>query len=410
MLRPYRELARVPPALGLLTWTLVGRLHLSGTPLAMSFLIAGWTGSYAIAGLTGAVLMVGLGVAGPVRGRLADRHGAANQLVSWGVIYGAGLTLVAFVPSWLPPGWWPGEAVLSFATGLTCPPVVPVARATWPRLLSGDALKSMYTVEATMTELLYAVGPLLAASVVALFNPALAIVVCGALAAAGAGLFGRALVRAGFGGPLPAREKRSGERVKLLTVPVAACLGLAVCLVGALLMVDTTIVAFARNMAMPILAGVLGTVWGAGSFVGGLIAGGLTGRPRLTVRVTLTLAGLVALVPTLPPVSDPASTWLVGLVLLLSGLAIAPTLAAANIVLGELAPPERRTEAFGWLSTASTTGSFLALPSSGLLLDHGGPAVAVGVAAGLGAVAVLLTLVIPSVGKPAGDNFEKMAA
>lgn len=182
-----------------------------------------------------------------------------------------------------------------------------------------------------------------------------------------------------------------------MTAPgVAACLGLALCLVGALFMVDTTIVALGRNMAMPILAGALGAVWAVGSFLGGLVAGGLTGRPRLTVRVLLTLVGLVALVPTMPPVSDPALPWLVGLVLLLSGAAIAPTLAAANIVLGELAPPERRTEAFGWVATASTVGTFIAMPSSGLLLDHGGPAVAVGAAAAAGVLAVLLTLFIPA--------------
>jgi MFS family permease len=382
--------------LALLTWSLVGRLHMTGTPLAMSFLIAGWTGSYALAGLIGAVLMAGLGVAGPVRGRLADKHGAASQLVSAGVIYGAGLTLVAFLPSWLPGSWWPLEGVLAFAVGLTCPQVGPIGRATWPRMLTGTALTSMYTVEATFTELLYAVGPLLAASVVWLLSPALAIVTCGVLAAVGAVLFARALVKAGYGGPLPVEEKVSDKRVPLLTAPgVLASLGLCACLVGALFTVDTTIVALARNMDVPILAGLLGAVWAVGSFSGGLLAGGLTGRPKLTPRVMLTLVGLVALVPVLPPVFDPASPWLVGAVLLLGGAAISPAVAAANIVLGELSPPERRAEAFGWLSTASTVGFFIALPGSGLLLDHGGPAVAATGAAVLGVVAVGLALLIP---------------
>src|SRR3954451_20139737 len=71
---------------------------MTGTPLAMSFLIAGWSGSYAIAGLVGAVLMAGLGVAGPVRGRVADRRGAAGQLVGWGGIYGVGVTPPCFPP------------------------------------------------------------------------------------------------------------------------------------------------------------------------------------------------------------------------------------------------------------------------------------------------------------------------
>jgi MFS family permease len=400
VLRPYRELARVPRALVLLTWTLVGRLHMTGTPLAMSFLIAGWTGSYALAGVIGAVLMAGLGVAGPVRGRLADRHGAASRLVSAGVIYGAGLTLVAFLPSWLPASWWPLEGVLAFAAGLTCPQVGPVARATWPRMLSGTALTSMYTVEATFTELLYAVGPLLAASVVWLLSPALAIVLCGVLATLGSVVFARALVAAGYGGPLPASEKPSGNRAELLTVPgVLASLGLAVCLVGALFTVDTTIIALARNMGLPIVAGALGAVWAVGSFAGGLFAGGLVGTPKLTFRVVLTLAGLVALVPVL--MWEPVSPWLVGVVLLFGGAAISPAVAASNIVLGELSPPSRRTEAYGWLSSAYTVGSLIALPGSGVLLDHGGPAAAAIGACVMGVLAVGLAVLIALAPRPA---------
>jgi MFS family permease len=399
MLRPYRELARVPAVLALLTWTLVGRLHMTGTPLAMSFLIAGWTGSYALAGVIGAVLMAGLGVAGPVRGRLADRHGAANQLVSAGVIYGAGLTLVAFLPTWLPASWWPLEGVLTFAVGLTCPQVGPVARAIWPRMLSGTALTSMYTVEATFTELLYAVGPLVAASVVSLLSPALAIVVCGVLATLGSVVFARALVAAGHGGPLPASGKSPGTRAALLTVPgVLASLGLAVCLVGALFTVDTTIIAFARGRGLPIVAGALGAVWAVGSFAGGLVAGGLAGAPKLTFRVVLTLAGLVALVPVL--LWEPVSPWLVGLVLLFGGATIAPAVAAANIVLGELSPPTRRAEAYGWLASASTLGSLIALPGSGVLLDHGGPAAAAVGACVMGVLAVGLAVLISRAPRP----------
>jgi predicted MFS family arabinose efflux permease len=264
-------------------------------------------------------------------------------------------------------------------------------------MMSGQALTSMYTVEATCTELLYAVGPLLAASVVSLLTPAFAIVTCGLLATVGSVVFARALVRFGYGGPLPAAGKKGGPGPALLTAPgVLALLVVMVCLVGALFTVDTTIVAFARDLDEPILAGVLGAVWAVGSFTGGLVAGSLSGRPRLTVRVLLTLAGLVVLVPALPPFIDP-TPWLVGVLLFFGGATIAPALAAASVVIGDLAPPVRRTEAFGWVASANTLGVFFALPGSGLLLDHGGPAVAVAGAAVLGLFAVGLTLLVPAV-------------
>ena len=43
MLGPYRRLAAVPGLLSLLAWAMLGRLHVAGTALSMSFLIAGWT-------------------------------------------------------------------------------------------------------------------------------------------------------------------------------------------------------------------------------------------------------------------------------------------------------------------------------------------------------------------------------
>jgi hypothetical protein len=316
-----------------------------------------------------------------------------------GIGYGVGLTLIAFVPSLLPPAWWPVMAVAAFVVGLSNAPVIPVSRAVWPRLLEGPALNSVYTVDATLTELLYAVGPLLAASLVALVNPAASIVISGILATAGAIGFAKMLSISGQGGPVPVSPAASGKPsgVALLTAPgILASLGLAFFLVAALLTVDMTIIGWAREAGAPFLAGVLGAVWAIGSGVGGLIVGGLTGMPRLTRRVLLNLAGVVALVPVLPPVFDPASPWLIGLVLLLGGAAIAPAVAAANARVGELAPVELRTEAYGWLSSASTAGFAIALPVSGFLLDHGGPSVAAAGSAVFVLLGVLLALRIPA--------------
>lgn len=382
--------------LTLLVWAMLGRLHLTGTPLAMSFLIAGWTGSYAIAGLIGAALMAGLGVAGPVRGRAADRHGAAGLLATTGALYGAGLAVLAFLPRWLPAGWWPVVMVLAFVVGLANPPVVPVSRAVWPRLLDGAALNSVYTVEATLTELLYVVGPVLAASIVATLNPSIAIVICGVLATLGAIGFARRLAKAGLAGPVPSTRTAAGDRRPLLTATgILPSLALAICLVAALITVDMTLVAYARDAGLPLLAGVLGAVWAIGSGVGGLVAGGLSGRPRLTRRVLLNTLGVAALVPVLPPVLEPSLPWLIGVVLFFGGAAVAPAVATANVRIGELAPADRRAEAYGWLSTSSTVGFSIALPLSGLLLDHGGPAIAAAGALVLAVMAVLLATRIP---------------
>ncbi|MFD0491278.1 MFS transporter [Saccharopolyspora spinosporotrichia] len=157
-------------------------------------------------------------------------------------------------------------------------------------------------------------------------------------------------------------------------------------IVGGLVSVDLVLVGWSRERETPELAGVLAAVWAVGSLVGGLLMGGVTGRPRLWLRALLAALGLVALVPALPPVAEPASPWLVGLILFAGGTAIAPTLAAVNGRLAEIAPDERRSEAFGWFSTATTAGVAVASPVAGSMLDTAGPAAA---AAAAGAAALL---------------------
>src|SRR3712207_5789095 len=58
LLGHYRELFTVPHLPGLLSWSLVARLHLACTSLVITFLVAGWTGSYAVAGLVIGALTV----------------------------------------------------------------------------------------------------------------------------------------------------------------------------------------------------------------------------------------------------------------------------------------------------------------------------------------------------------------
>ncbi len=390
MLRPYRQLAGVPHLVSLLLWSMVGRVHLTGTPLALSFLVAGWTGSYALAGVVGGALTLGLGVAGPLRGRAADRAPAGKLLLATGGMYGVGIVVLGLLPSVLPSGAWPVVVLVAFLTGLCTPPVTQLTRASYPRMTKGHVQQAVYTVEASLQELTYIVGPLMAAMLVAFASPRTAIWLCGVLAVAGALGFLFALRRAGLDQPVP-REQHSGRSL-LADGGLVLALIAATCTVMALVSVDMVIIAWARDAGRPAMAGVLTAVWGVGSVLGGLVIGGLRGEPRFALRTGLMALGVAALVPVLPPVSTPSSPWLIGVVLLVGGLAVAPTIAANNARIGGLAPDGRKAEAFGWLSTAATAGSALALPTAGWLLDHVGPAAAAGSATAAAVIGTVLAL------------------
>lgn len=380
MLRPYRELARVPHLVSLLLWSMIGRIHLPGIALATSFLIAGWTGSYALAGIVGGALTLGLGVAGPLRGRAADRSPASRLLLVTAVFYGLGIALLGLLPSLLPGSAWPVAAVVAFATGLCTPPVTQLTRASYPRMAHGTAQQAVFTVEASLQELLYIVGPMVAALAVAFASPRTAVWMCGVVAVLGTLGFLMALRRAGMDQPGEHTTQHSGASL-LADRSLLAALLVATCMVASLVMIDMVIIAWSRDLGQPAMAGVLTAVWGVGSVAGGLIAGGLSGEPRFTRRMAYMTLGAAALIPVLPPVLVPSSAWLIGAVLLLGGLAIAPAIAANNTRISAIAPEGRRAEAFGWMAMATTAGAAIALPISGILLDHIGPAAAAGASA-----------------------------
>ncbi|ONI83862.1 hypothetical protein ALI22I_36130 [Saccharothrix sp. ALI-22-I] len=198
MLRPYRQLAAIPHLPWLLLWSVVGRIHLPATPLAVSFLIAGWTGSYALAGAVGGALTLGMGVAGPLRGRAADRSPAGRLLLVTASGYGVGIAALGVLPAVTPSSAWPLAVVAAFLTGLSTPPVTAMSRASFSRLATGSAQSAVFTVEASMQEVMYIVGPALAATVVAVWNAQVALWLCGALAVLGTLGFGGALRRAGL--------------------------------------------------------------------------------------------------------------------------------------------------------------------------------------------------------------------
>ncbi|WP_033400578.1 MFS transporter [Actinokineospora enzanensis] len=397
MLGTYRRLFTIPGLPRLLSWSLLGRLHFPGTPLAMTFLVAGWTGSYVASGVVAGGYSVGMAVGGPARGRSADRGDPVRLLLVISAVYAAGLAAVALLPEVLPARLWPVVAVLAFAVGLAQPPVIQIGRAAFARLIvDSDTRQSVYTVEATMQESTWVVGPVLVAAVVGAVDARAGVLLCAGLAFVGPAGFAYALHRVGLRAPA---ERAGGAGGPLLRARgLRPALMMSLCMFAPLAAVDMAIVAWSRDSGLPAVAGVLVAVWSAGSAVGGLVMGGRPGEARLGLRTLLMALGLVALIPVLPPVT-PGSPWLIGVVLAVGGAAVAPALAANNHRIGELAPAGRTAEVFGWVMAASTLGSSLYLPVAGWLLDHGGPAATAAGSAVIAGTAAALSQAVPVPGR-----------
>ncbi len=370
---------------------LLSRLYVPAQVMVLTFLIADWTGSYAIGGAVCTAMTIGQAIAGPVRGRAADRTSVARVLVVSGFFQAAGFAVMIVTVHRVDGAHWWLMLLIGLVTGLASPPLGQVARSMWPRIAQGEAREAAYAVEATLQELLYVVAPMLATFVVAAWNPSAALVVLAAWALIGPGLFASALWRAGVRGGLGSGAPRGGSAGRLRVRGFLSMLCFFSLAVGALVSVDLVLVGWARERGEPGLAGVMATAWALGSLVGGLVMGGFP-RYRLGVRCGLAALGLCALVPALPPVSS-GSPWVIGVILAVGGAAIAPLLAASNGRLADLAPPGRRGEAFGWMTTAGTLGIAMTTPLVGSMMDRGGPALAGATCAALAVAAFGVVLV-----------------
>ena len=173
--------------------------------------------------------------------------------------------------------------------------------------------------------MVFIVGPVLVTFLATTVHPAFAL---GVVRRAGAG--GRLSLAAQRGTEPPLAPAAAGthraaaEKLSLrFLVPVMlACAALGALFGG----MEVVVVAFARERGILPYSGVILMGWAAGSLIAGLVAGAIHWRPAPQRRFRIGAVVLAASLLPLPFVDQPLA---VAGLLLLSGLAIAPTLIAS---------------------------------------------------------------------------------
>ncbi|GAA1428613.1 MFS transporter [Microlunatus lacustris] len=386
-LRTYGAVLADPAARAFSAAGLVARLPIAMTGIGIVLLISLSTGSFGLAGVVTATATLAGAVSAPLWGRTIDRLGQAPVLVTAAAIWSVSLAaLVVAVES-----GWPLPAVLAAAVGvgLGFSSAGSAVRARWSHRLQGSPLlDTAFAVEAVLDEVIFIVGPVLVTFLATAVDPALALGVAGVV-----GLAGALTLAAQRGTEPPRRPRRSTDaptaRIDLaaLAPVVVASVALGIVFGG----MEVVVVAFATEADVLAYAGAILMAWAAGSLVSGVLTGTVVWRrsPAARFRVgALCLA--VSLVP-LPFVHEPV---LVAGLLVLSGMAIAPTLIASVAVTQAAVPSTRLTEALGWTSTGLAGGLAAGAAGLGALIDAGGAAlgfwgvVAAGVLLALAALGV----------------------
>jgi predicted MFS family arabinose efflux permease len=343
------------------------------------------TGSFAAAGVITGVYAIALGVGGPLLGGLVDRRGQTSVLLASATVAAALLVAIAVQPV--------GASLavllaLAAGIGLATPPVGACLRTQLPALLSDpSAVRAAYALEASVVELTFIFGPPLALCIGALWSTG------AALAAGGIALL---LATAAFAAQPASRSwrpVRAGRRPRegSLRAPAMRTLVIVLIAVGMLLGADeVAVTAAAKTLDSTTAAAPLFAVWGAGSFLGGLLVTRLGGGARTATGLALLLgtitAGHLALIPA------EGSILALAAVLLFAGAAIAPTEATIYAMVDDAAPAGTMTEAFAWLATAMAVGGAVGAAGAGVVVDGAGAAAAFALAGVAGALAVLTTL------------------
>ncbi|GIG28468.1 MFS transporter [Cellulomonas marina] len=384
MLQPYRDVLARPGAPAFVTAGTLARLPMSTVGIGIVLAVSQLTGSYALAGRVSGVFVALQALCAPQLARLVDRHGQGRvmrpaMLLSALGLVGVGVGAVAgWAEAWLYLAAAVGGAAIGSFSSLS--------RARWSTLLRRDPtrLHSAYALESVLDEVVFVVGPVLATFLATAVHPTAGLVVGTVSLLVG----GWAFLQQRSTEPAPApRGHDEARRRTVLRTPAVAVVTAVFVAMGAIFgAVDVAAVAFAEEAGTPWAAGVVLALFAVGSLLAGLVYGTRhwtrpVGQRFATGMVALGLAVcLFALVGSLP---------VLGVVLFVAGLAIAPTLINGNTLVQAAVPPEQLTEGLSWIGTALGAGVALGSALAGARIDAAGAHAGFHVVVAAGVLSVL---------------------
>jgi len=359
----YRSLLRVPGA-AFFPLGFLARLPYATSSLATLVLVQAASGSYAFAGLAAAAQGCANALGGPVSGALADRHG--HRLVGTVTALANAAALTGLIAA-----SHTGRAsmiVASALAGLTQPPVGPLVRVHWSRLLHTrdrpDLLPTALSYEATVEEISFVAGPAIV-GLLASLGPTAPTVAAIALLVLATLPFALSLTHEGA----EHRQSSRPARTPLPRLPLVAMF-LAMAAMGTIFgATQTAVTAYANDSGHPGSAGLLYALFGIGSAVAGAACAWLPARFTLRHRYVTFAATLLLGALTLVA-GD--SLHAVPTAMTIAGVTVAPYLISLYALTERLAPADRATVALTILCAGGPLGTATGQVVAGYRADNHG--------------------------------------
>ncbi|HQZ00355.1 MAG TPA: MFS transporter [Propionicimonas sp.] len=369
-MRSYLEILAIP---GALKFSAAGVLARSGGAmmgLGIVLMVSALYGSYGLAGALAAANGVAWAVGTAVLSNLVDRYGQRRVMYPAVVVSATMLAVVVVLAVMQLPAWTLfAPVIISGATGGAPGALV---RARWNHATSDPGqLHTAYSLESTLDELTFVIGPVVATALSTGVHPAAALVAPVILSLVGAKLFYSQRDTEPPPSPRTDRAQQSSlwSRLVLLAPGVGAVVAVNLligCVFGA---IDVSVVAAATSWDVRAASGIVLAVFSLASAFGGFYYGARSWASPLPGRF---LVGVLALFLSTIGLFFANSIVLLSAIGLLVGVTVAPTLINGNTLIGRLVPRDRLTEGLSWMGTGIGIGASIGSSVSGQVIDTSG--------------------------------------
>jgi MFS family permease len=360
----YFQVLRAPGVARVAAFATTGRLPFAIVPLSIVLLMREEGYHYGQIGAVVGAEALAVGVTAGFVGRLVDRIGRGRVILVTGAtttlfLCAETAAILSDAPVWL-------LVALAALQGATIPPISASMRSLWGQLVPEETLETAYAFDAIQLELVFVIGPLIAASLATALSPAVGLLLC-------AGFY--VVAATGFATAPAARAVAPEEYVERTRAGALRPPGMrTLVLVGAVTAIsfgalEVALTAFAEAEGSRAAVGPLVTAWALGSVIGGLWYGGRSWSMPIEKRF-LALMALLALGSA--PLPFAPSIGVMGVLLVLTGFALAPLATTEYSLVARLAPPGSETEAYSWQIVANVMGAAAGSFIAGVLVEEAG--------------------------------------
>lgn len=351
----YRDLARTPGVFRILLSQLTARFPWGMLSITVLLHIQALYGNYTAAGIVLAAQSIGQAIAGPMTSRMMGTFGTRRVLIITSAICASLLILIAVTV-------FPIAVVtaIAFVIGLSTPPVTPAVRTIYPKLVPGNQISALFSLDASAQEIIWIIGP-----VAAVFISTQVGTVWGLLVAAafliGGGIWFISSPQLGTV-QIPPSRQRFGRILGRPTVLASSIIGFF--FVASFAALEAGVVgAFGHG---GIESGFILAIFSAGSIIGGLLFGHRDVTPwSMVLRASIVMVGTAVCLVSLNPF------WL-GIMLFFAGFGVAPMFAALFTVVSSTVRFSETAEAYGWVGTGQLVGVALGSAIAGVAIDSSG--------------------------------------